>query len=110
MIIRMTEKRWINFDNVKRIVVLDYPGKLKVFFSGQRNSEISFDLEDGNEAKKVANEIGAIIATGKIVRMDASSIERDKEGPLIKNGKLGKVFRGGSNDSRVETMWEGKVR
>ena len=103
MIIRMTEDEWINFDNVKKIVTLGPCGTLKIFFSGQRNSEISFDLEDENEAKKVANEIGAIITTSKIVRMDASSVERVNGGPLIKNGKLGEPYR-----EQVETMWEGK--
>jgi len=91
MIIRMTEDEWINFDNVKKIVILDR-GKLKVLFSGQRNSDVSFYLENRNEAVKVANEISTAISLGKIGSVDPSKTRRKDQGPLIKNGKLGASY------------------
>jgi len=88
MIIRMTEDKWINFDNVKKIAILDQ-GKLKIFFSGQRNSDASFYLKNRDEAAKVANEITAAISLGKIGSANPNETRRNDQGPLIKNGKIG---------------------
>ncbi len=102
----MTEGKWINFDNVEKIVALE--DVLKVFYDGHDNKGVSFEVEDKIEAIKIATEISYAVTLGEVLELGLDDITKKDRGALIEDGKLGESYRDDIDASELETMYEGK--